>query len=220
MALPVVIFVGESAKWIPEIAERAKKLKVGPGHLPDSDLGPMISPEARTRALGIIEAAVAGGATLALDGRKPRVTPGFEKGNFLGPCVLSDVGCDSPAYKEEIFAPVLVTMTAGSLDEAIKIVNANPYGNGSAIFTASGAAARKFQHEVDAGNVGINVPIPVPLPMFSFTGSRASIRGDLNFYGKAGVHFYTQIKTVTSNWRFTPEASKLSLAMPTLGNKA
>jgi malonate-semialdehyde dehydrogenase (acetylating)/methylmalonate-semialdehyde dehydrogenase len=220
MALPVAIFVGESKKWIPELAERAKKLKVGPGHLPDSDLGPMISPEAKTRALGILDKAVAGGATLSLDGRAPKVPAGFEKGNFLGPCILSDVTCDSIAYKEEIFAPVLVTMTADTLDDAIKIVNANPYGNGTALFTSSGAAARKFQHEVDAGQVGINVPIPVPLPMFSFTGSRGSIRGDINFYGKNGVYFYTQIKTITSNWRYAAEVSKLSLAMPTLGNKA
>jgi len=104
-------------------------------------------------------------------------------------------------YREEVFGPVLICMEVDTLDEAIKIINANPYGNGTAIFTRSGAAARKFQHEVDCGQIGINVPIPVPLPFFSFTGSRASIRGDLNFYGKTGVHFYTFIKTITSSWK-------------------
>jgi len=104
-------------------------------------------------------------------------------------------------YREEVFGPVLICLEVDSLDEAIKIINKNPYGNGTAIFTRSGAAARKFQHEVDCGQIGINVPIPVPLPFFSFTGSRASIRGDLNFYGKTGVHFYTALKTITSSWK-------------------
>jgi len=104
-------------------------------------------------------------------------------------------------YREEVFGPVLITLEVNTLDEAIQIINQNQYGNGTAIFTRSGAAARKFQHEVDVGQIGINVPIPVPLPFFSFTGSRASIRGDLNFYGKTGVHFYTFIKTVTSSWK-------------------
>jgi len=107
-------------------------------------------------------------------------------------------------------------MKADSLDEALSIINANPYGNGCALFTRSGAAARKFQYEVDVGQVGINVPIPVPLPLFSFTGSRGSIRGDLHFYGKQGISFYTQVKTITSNWQFDP-ASLGSTVMPTLG---
>jgi malonate-semialdehyde dehydrogenase (acetylating) / methylmalonate-semialdehyde dehydrogenase len=104
-------------------------------------------------------------------------------------------------YKEEIFGPSLVTLSVDTLDEAIEIINKNPYGNGTAIFTASGATARRFTHEIDVGQVGINVPIPVPLPMFSFTGSRGSFLGDTNFYGQNGVNFYTQLKTVTSQWR-------------------
>jgi malonate-semialdehyde dehydrogenase (acetylating)/methylmalonate-semialdehyde dehydrogenase len=112
----------------------------------------------------------------------------------------------------------MVCLEADSLDEAIKTINANPYGNGCAIFTASGASARQFTHEIECGQVGINVPIPVPLPMFSFTGNKASIRGDLNFYGKAGVNFFTQIKTVTSNWPYKP-TDLGGMTMPTYGKK-
>ncbi|RYG50936.1 CoA-acylating methylmalonate-semialdehyde dehydrogenase [archaeon] len=217
MALPVCVFVGESQKWVPELVERAKKLKVGPGHMPDIDVGPMISPAAKSRAEHIIAEAVKQGAKLALDGRGPKVPAGYEKGNFLGPTVLTDVAPTNIAYTEEIFGPVLSVMGVDTLDDAITVTNKNPYGNGCAIFTGSGAAARRYQHEIDVGQVGINVPIPVPLPMFSFTGSRGSNRGDVNFYGKQAVNFYTQTKTITSNWRYTQEVTKLSTAMPTLG---
>ncbi|CAM9133302.1 unnamed protein product, partial [Heterosigma akashiwo] len=154
-----------------------------------------------------------GTAEVALDGRGLRV-PGYEKGNFLGPTVLDRVSLSSPAYTEEIFGPVLSCIHADSLDEALDIIEKNPYGNGCALFTSSGAAARKFQREVACGQVGINVPIPVPLPMFSFTGNKASIRGDINFYGRQGINFYTQIKTITSNWQYTPESFG-STVMPT-----
>ena len=130
----------------------------------------------------------------------------FVQGNFFGPTILSGVDTSNIAYTTEIFAPVLVTMCVDTLDEAIAIINRNPYGNGTAIFTRDGGAARKYVHEIDVGQVGVNVPVPVPLPMFSFTGSRASIRGDLNFYGKGAIAFYTQIKTVTSNWKFDAAA--------------
>ncbi|KAF9603292.1 hypothetical protein IFM89_034641 [Coptis chinensis] len=140
--------------------------------------------------------------------------PGYEDGNFVGPTILSNVTSDMDCYKEEIFGPVLLCMQADSLEEAIDIVNKNEYGNGASIFTSSGVAARKFQNEIEAGQVGINVPIPVPLPFFSFTGSKASFAGDLNFYGKAGVQFFTQIKTVTQQWKDLP-VQGVSLAMPT-----
>ncbi|EWM23451.1 methylmalonate-semialdehyde dehydrogenase [Nannochloropsis gaditana] len=120
------------------------------------------------------------------------------------------------AYREEIFAPVLNVVCVDSLEEAIQFVNASPYGNGTAIFTSSGAAARKYQKEIDVGQVGINVPIPVPLPFFSFTGSRGSLRGDLHFYGKQGVAFYTQTKTITSNWQFHAASAQAASSMPTL----
>jgi len=166
MALPVAVFVGESRKWIPELKERAAKLKVAPGHMPDADIGPMISPEAKRRAEHIIAESVKQGATLLLDGRGPKVPAGYEAGNFLGPTILTGVDAANIAYREEIFGPVLATVEVDTLDQAIELVNANPYGNGTAIFTGSGAAARKYQYEIDVGQVGINVPIPVPLPMF------------------------------------------------------
>lgn len=218
MALSVAIFVGETKNWLPEIVEKAKKLKVGSGLDASTDVGPLISPEARERAERLIEQGVKDGAQLLLDGRGVKV-PGFEKGNFLGPTVLAGVDSKNRAYTEEIFAPVLVTINVDTLEEAIALTNANKYGNGCAIFTQSGPVARKYQHEIDVGQVGINVPIPVPLPFFSFTGSRGSIRGDVHFYGKQGAQFYTQIKTVTANWDYKPAATTLSMSMPTLGNK-
>ncbi|CAG2166284.1 unnamed protein product [Oppiella nova] len=199
MALSTAIFVGKSKEWINDLVERAKKLKVNAGHIPGADLGPVISPEAKQRILSLIESGVKEGAKLVLDGRDLKVN-GFESGNFVGPTILTDVRPNMKCYKEEIFGPVLVTLSVDTLDEAIEIINANPYGNGTAIFTTNGANARKFTHEADVGQVGINVPIPVPLPMFSFTGSRGSFLGDYNFYGKAGLNFYTQLKTVTQLW--------------------
>jgi malonate-semialdehyde dehydrogenase (acetylating) / methylmalonate-semialdehyde dehydrogenase len=207
MALSTAVFVGESKKWMPELIERSRKLKVSSGFTPDADLGPMISPEALARAELLIQSAIDEGAKVVLDGRgfKPKVnreiTQGFEKGNFLGPTIITGVKPHMQCYQEEIFAPVLVCLEVETLDDSINLINANRYGNGTAIFTNSGSIARKFTHEIDVGQVGINVPIPVPLPMFSFTGSRGSIQGDLNFYGKSGVQFYTQYKTVTSLWR-------------------
>ncbi|KAH9657465.1 methylmalonate-semialdehyde dehydrogenase (acylating) [Citrus sinensis] len=197
-----------------KLVERAKALKVNAGTEADADLGPVISKQAKERICRLIQSGIESGARLLLDGRNI-VVPGYEHGNFIGPTILTDVTADMECYKEEIFGPVLLCMQADSLEEAIKIVNKNQYGNGAAIFTSSGAAARKFQTEIEAGQVGINVPIPVPLPFFSFTGSKASFAGDLNFYGKAGVNFYTQIKTVTQQWRDLPGGSGVSLAMPT-----
>jgi malonate-semialdehyde dehydrogenase (acetylating)/methylmalonate-semialdehyde dehydrogenase len=164
----------------------------------------------------LIAAGVEDGAKLLLDGRNVKV-PGYEKGNFVGPSVLMGVDKNNRAYTEEIFGPVLVCLSVPTLEDAIEFTNASPYGNGCAIFTQSGPAARKFQHEIDVGQVGINVPIPVPLPFFSFTGSRGSIRGDVHFYGKQGAQFFTQIKTITSNWDYKAGPSKLSMSMPTLG---
>ncbi|KAL9251123.1 Methylmalonate-semialdehyde dehydrogenase [acylating], mitochondrial-like protein [Drosera capensis] len=212
MALSTIVFVGDSKKWENKLAERAKSLKVNVGTEPDADLGPVITKQAKERILRLIQSGVGDGARLLLDGRNI-VVPGYEHGNFVGPTLLSDVSTDMECYKEEIFGPVLLCLQADSLEEAISIVNRNKYGNGASIFTSSGAAARKFQSDIEAGQVGINVPIPVPLPFFSFTGSKASFAGDLNFYGKAGVQFYTQIKTVTQQWKDLP--SGVSLAMPT-----
>lgn len=150
-----------------------------------------------------------------LDGRFVTV-PKYPNGNFVGPTILTEVRPSYECYREELFGPVLCVMSAETLDEAIAIVNSNPYGNGAALFTTNGSHARQFVNEIDAGNVGVNVPIPVPLPMFSFTGSRASFLGDLHFYGKQGLNFYTQTKTVTSMWRKKTDsvAKTSSVSMP------
>ncbi|KAI9361282.1 Aldehyde/histidinol dehydrogenase [Zopfochytrium polystomum] len=216
MALSTVVLVGEARDWLPELVERAKNLKATSGFAEDADLGPLISKEAKARVEQLIQSGVDEGAKLLLDGRgiKPA---GFESGNFVGPTILAGVKPHMKCYTEEIFGPVLICLEAETLDEAIEIINANPYGNGTAIFTNSGSAARKFQDDVDVGQVGINVPIPVPLPMFSFTGSRGSIQGDLNFYGKSGVQFYTQTKTVTALWRSEDATtSRAAVNMPTM----
>ena len=199
MALPVVILVGEAQAWLPELIERAKTLKVNAGTEPGTDVGPVVSCAALERITGLIGKGIDEGATLELDGRNP-VVPGYEKGNFIGPTIFSGVTPDMTIYREEIFGPVLSIMHAATMDEAIAMINANPNGNGTAIFTRSGDAARKFQEEIDVGQDGINVPIPVPVPIFSFSGSRASKLGDLGPYGKQVVLFYTQTKTVTQRW--------------------
>ncbi|MEX3785787.1 CoA-acylating methylmalonate-semialdehyde dehydrogenase [Paraburkholderia sp. BR14374] len=199
MATSVVVLVGESKEWLPEIVEKAKKLKVNAGVEAGTDVGPVVSKAAKARVVGLIDSGVAQGATLLLDGRNV-VVPGYEQGNFVGPTIFSDVTTDMDIYTQEIFGPVLVVLTVDTLDQAIALVNANPFGNGTGLFTQSGAAARKFQAEIDVGQVGINIPIPVPVPYFSFTGSRGSKLGDLGPYGKQVVQFYTQTKTVTARW--------------------
>ena len=205
MALSVVVLVGAAGEWIDDIKAKAEGLVVSAGKN-DKDLGPLISPAAKARVEHLIGTGVEEGASLILDGRGITVE-GFAKGNFVGPTIFDNVTADMQIYKEEIFGPVLCIMRAADLDEAIELLNANPHGNGTAIFTQSGAAAHKFQQDVQVGQIGINLPIPVPLPMFSFSGSRASKLGDLGPYGKQAVQFYTQTKTVTARW-FDDEASR------------
>ncbi len=200
MAVSVAVMVGGAKGWIPDLVERAKRLKVGDGAAAGTDVGPLISCAARDRVEGLIARGLEEGATLELDGRKPPLDDALRDGNFVGPTIFSGVRPGMSIYDQEIFGPVLCVAEAETLDEAIAFVNANPNGNGVAIFTQSGAAARKFQEDIDVGQVGINVPIPVPVPMFSFTGSRASKLGDLGPYGKQVVLFYTQTKTVTARW--------------------
>eukprot|EP00002_Diphylleia_rotans_P031864 TRINITY_DN663_c0_g1_i15.p1 TRINITY_DN663_c0_g1~~TRINITY_DN663_c0_g1_i15.p1 ORF type:complete len:341 (-),score=70.50 TRINITY_DN663_c0_g1_i15:112-1134(-) len=217
MAISVAVFVGDSKKWIPELVERAKRLIVCNPADPRANMGPLVTPESKLRVHRLIENSQKQGARIHLDGRT-LVVPGCENGNFVGPTIISNVNTGMEIYQEEVFGPVLVCLETETLDQAIEIVNKNPYGNGTAIFTRSGAAARKYQHEVDAGQVGVNVPIPVPLAFFSFTGSRGSIRGNVNFSGKGAVQFFTQTKTITSNWK-EDEISTLqgSMNMPILG---
>jgi malonate-semialdehyde dehydrogenase (acetylating)/methylmalonate-semialdehyde dehydrogenase len=199
MALSVVVLVGTANDWIPEIVAKAKTLKINGGAEAGTDIGPVISCAARERVEGFIESGIESGAKLELDGRNPTVS-GYESGNFVGPTIFSGVKAGMRIYDQEVFGPVLCIVSAKTLDEAIEFINHNPNGNGTAIFTQSGAAARKFQEEIDVGQIGINVPIPVPVPLFSFSGSRASKLGDLGPYGKQVVLFYTQTKTITARW--------------------
>jgi malonate-semialdehyde dehydrogenase (acetylating) / methylmalonate-semialdehyde dehydrogenase len=199
MATSVTVLVGEAQKWIPDIVAKAKGLRVNAGVEKNADLGPVVSKNAKNRILGLVEDGIKEGAKLELDGRGIKV-PGYEQGNFIGPTIFSAVTPAMKVYTTEIFGPVMVIVGVNTLDEAITLINSNPFGNGTGIFTQSGAVARKFQNEIDVGQVGINVPIPVPVPFFSFTGSRGSKLGDLGPYGKQVVQFYTQTKTVTSRW--------------------
>ena len=199
MAISVAVFVGEAQNWIPELAERISKVKPGLWDDKEAGYGPVISPQAKQRVLGLIQKGKDEGAECLLDGSDFTV-PGYENGNWIGPTVFSGVTPDMTIYKEEIFGPVLSCMGVDSLEDALEVVNNNPYGNGTSIFTNSGSAARKYQRNVEVGQVGINVPIPVPLPFFSFTGWKNSFYGDLHAYGKQAIRFYSETKTITSRW--------------------
>ena len=197
MAISVVVAVGNAAdKLIPLVKERIAKLKVGNGLDATSEMGPLINKAHRDKVKGYVDAGVAEGAKLVSDGRGLASNPGF----FLGPCLFDDVKPDMSIYKDEIFGPVLGVTRVATYAEAIDLINKNPYANGVAIFTNDGGAARKFQHEVEVGMVGINVPIPVPMAYYSFGGWKASLFGDLHIYGRDGVSFYTRQKAITSRW--------------------
>ena len=204
MAISAVVAVGDAGdRIVAALAEKARTLKVGPSMAEGSEMGPVVTAEHRARIVGYIDAGVAAGAELVVDGRGLTV-PGHERGFFVGPTLFDRVSTDMTIYTDEIFGPVLVVLRASSLDDAIAIVNANQYGNGTAIFTRSGAAARAFEHEVQVGMVGINVPIPVPMAFFSFGGWKASLFGDLHVHGTEGVKFYTRTKAVTRRWTEDP----------------
>ena len=200
MAISASVAVGDAGDALMQrVTERIGKIKVGPGHDRGNDMGPVINAAARDRILQYIAEGQREGATLLADGRGLRVT-GHEGGFFIGPTLFDNVKQHMSIYRDEIFGPVLVNLRAQSLDEALAIIRENPYGNGTAIFTRSGAAARRFQNEVDVGMVGINVPIPVPVGYYSFGGWKASLFGDLHIYGEDGFRFYTRSKVVTSRW--------------------
>ncbi len=197
MAISVVVAVGNAAdKLIPLVVERIAKLKVGDGLEPGNEMGPLINKAHMDKVRGYVDAGVKEGAKLVADGRGLKIDNGF----FLGPCLFDDVKPDMSIYKDEIFGPVLGVTRVATYAEAIDMVNKNPYANGVAIFTNDGGAARKFQHEVEVGMVGINVPIPVPMAYYSFGGWKASLFGDLHIYGRDGVQFYTRQKAITSRW--------------------
>ena len=178
-------------------------------------MGPVVSASHRDRILGFIAAGEREGATLVVDGR--RLVPAGARGFFVGPTLFDRVTTEMSIYREEIFGPVLVVLRAASLDEALELVNRNPYGNGTAIFTRSGHAAQRFARDVSVGMVGVNVPIPVPMAFFSFGGWKQSLFGDLHVHGPEGVLFYTRRKVVTTRWPADGTDSGGSLAMPTLG---
>ena len=200
MAISAVVAVGEAAEpLVKRLAERAARVSVGPGTVPNIEMGPVVTRAARDRIVGCIDAGVAEGAMLVVDGRGVAV-PGHADGFFVGPTLFDQVTPAMSVYREEIFGPVLVVVRVESLAEAIALINASDYANGTAIFTRSGHAARRFQQDVEVGMVGVNVPIPVPMAFFSFGGWRASLFGDLHVHGMDGVRFYTRLKTLTSRW--------------------
>jgi len=217
MAISAVVAVGEAADPLVErLRHRAAALRVGPGSEPGVDMGPLVTAAHRDRVRGLVDRGVAEGAQALLDGRGLRV-PGAERGFWLGPTLLDRVTPEMTVYREEIFGPVLVVLRVPTLDAALALVNANPHGNGTAVFTASGHAARRFAREVQVGMVGVNVAIPVPMAFHSFGGWRQSLFGDLHVHGEEGVKFYTRTKAITARWPEPEEQGRAGLAMPTLG---
>jgi malonate-semialdehyde dehydrogenase (acetylating)/methylmalonate-semialdehyde dehydrogenase len=213
MAISAVVAVGAAADPLVKLlAKKAKAIKIGAGDAEGVDMGPLITGEHRDKVASFIEAGKKEGAKVVLDGSNAPVKEGF----FLGTTLFDDVKPGMEIYKNEIFGPVLAVVRVESLDEAIALVNRNPYANGTAIFTESGGAARRFENEIQVGMVGINVPIPVPVAFYSFGGWKNSLFGDLHVHGMEGVKFYTRTKVVTTRWphQDTPAPG---LNMPTLG---
>ena len=212
MAISVVLAVGDVADpLIDAIRERVARIKVGPGSEPASEMGPLISREHRDRVASYLEAAVAEGASLPIDGRLDPATVG--DGYFLGPSLIDNARPGMRCYDHEIFGPVLSVVRVDTYAKALRMINENLFGNGTAIFTQNGGAARQFQFDVEVGMVGINVPIPVPVSYYSFGGWKSSLFGDLHMYGPEGMQFYTRSKVVTSRWP-DPGASKVDLGFP------
>ncbi|CUS49305.1 MAG: malonate-semialdehyde dehydrogenase (acetylating) IolA [Idiomarinaceae bacterium HL-53] len=199
MAISVAVFVGKSKEWIPDLAKELAKVQPGAWNDKNAAYGPLISPQAKQRVLDMIQKGKEEGAECLVDGTDCKVE-GFPDGNWVGPTFFTKVTKEMTIYQQEIFGPVLCAVEVDTLDEALELVNSNPYGNGTSIFTTNGAAARKYQHEVEVGQVGINIPIPVPLPFFSFTGWKNSFFGDLHAYGKQAIRFYSETKTITARW--------------------
>ncbi len=200
MAVSVAVAVGPAADpLVDALASKAKAVRVGPGRDPEAEMGPLVTDAARSRVARFIAGAQRDGAAVVVDGRDIAV-PGCEQGFFLGPTLIDHVATGADVYTEELFGPVLVVVRVETLDEAIAVINANPYGNGTAIFTESGDAARKFQRGVHVGMIGVNVPIPTPMAYYSFGGWKDSLFGDHHIHGPEGVRFYTRAKAVTQRW--------------------
>ena len=212
MAISASVTIGNAHEALmPKIKERIARLKIGPGADASNDMGPVVTAQAKERITSYIAQGNADGAALVEDGRALRVS-GYDEGFWVGPTLFDDVTPEMTIYTDEIFGPVLVNVRANNLDEALELINRNPYGNGTSIFTRDGGAAHKFQREVQVGMVGVNVPIPVPVGYYSFGGWKASLFGDLHIYGEDGFRFYTRGKVVTARW---DESSGVNLGFPT-----
>jgi malonate-semialdehyde dehydrogenase (acetylating)/methylmalonate-semialdehyde dehydrogenase len=215
MAISAAVAVGEAGDALVDKLRRlAEDVKVGPGHDASAEMGPVVTPQARERIIGLIATGEEQGATLVVDGRD-LVIDGHEDGFFVGPTLIDHVTAEMATYQEEIFGPVLVVVRVETLDEAIALINANPYGNGTAVFTSSGEAARRFQREVTVGMIGINVPIPVPMAYHSFGGWKDSLFGESHIHGPEGVRFYTRAKVITSRWPHVEAPVAASYHFPT-----
>jgi malonate-semialdehyde dehydrogenase (acetylating)/methylmalonate-semialdehyde dehydrogenase len=200
---------------VARIKDRVAGLRVGPGTDERSEMGPLVTGPHRDKVASYLDSGVREGATLAVDGRVHPVLGGSAEGFWLGPSVLDHVTPQMSCYTDEIFGPVLIVVRASSFEEAIDLINANPYGNGTALFTTDGSQARHFQNEVEVGMVGINVPIPVPAAAYSFGGWKSSLFGDTHAYGPDGIRFFTRSKVVTSKWpRTETPRAQLDLNFP------
>ncbi|CAL9333549.1 Putative 3-oxopropanoate dehydrogenase [Streptomyces sp. enrichment culture] len=218
MALSVAVAVGTAADALVEILERkAREVKVGPGDAPETEMGPLVTAAARDRVENAVAQAPEQGATVVVDGRGLKVDghPECADGFFTGPSLLDHVTTEMDVYRQELFGPVLAVVRVGTLDDAIELINANPYGNGTAVFTGSGEAARRFQRGVKVGMIGVNVPVPVPMSYYSFGGWKDSLIGDSPIHGPEGVRFYTRPKVVTTRWPRTEQHVAAGFAFPT-----
>ena len=217
MAISVAVAVGSAGDAVVEaVSARARAVRVGAGDDPTSEMGPVVTRAAQERIVGLIGSGERQGATVAVDGRDVTVS-GHEGGFFVGPTVIDRVTTEMDVYREEIFGPVLSVLRVETVEQAIALVNSNPYGNGTALFTSSGDAARRFQRGVDVGMIGINVPVPVPMAFYSFGGWKDSLFGDKHVHGPEGVSFYTRAKVVTSRWPEASSASGADYSFPTTG---
>jgi malonate-semialdehyde dehydrogenase (acetylating) / methylmalonate-semialdehyde dehydrogenase len=213
MAIATVVAVGDVADpLVAAIAKRLPKIKVGPGSDPEAEMGPLVTKQHRDKVASYLESGPAQGASLVADGREHPLYEGSD-GFFLGVSLLDKVTPTMDCYRDEIFGPVLTVVRVKTYEEAVHLIDENPYGNGTAIFTRDGGAARQFQFDVNAGMVGINVPIPVPVAYYSFGGWKSSLFGDLHMYGPEGIQFYTRAKVVTARWP-DPATSKVDLGFP------
>lgn len=218
MAVSVAVAVGTAADGLVEVLERkAREVKVGPGDAPGTDMGPLVTQAARERVENAVGTAATQGATVVVDGRGLKLDghPECAGGFFTGPSLLDHVTAEMDAYREELFGPVLAVVRVDSLDEAIDLINANPYGNGTALFTDSGEAARRFQRRVKVGMIGVNVPVPVPMSYYSFGGWKDSLIGDSPIHGPEGIRFYTRPKVVTSRWPQPAQQVAAGFTFPT-----